>query len=125
MQLSGSPQRSFRIRFVCDDPQKSLLGPRLAAPRAKGIFSSKCRGLTPVCRESSDVYCAFDPTGQPGLALITSYKLSNINRRKLENLFHRLLERQLALTIQDRFGQTSFSPPGLDRTTINTTLPPA
>jgi hypothetical protein len=38
--------------------------------------------------------------------VVASYKLSNINRTKLENLFHRIFgTAQLDLTIQDRFGQ--------------------
>lgn len=38
--------------------------------------------------------------------VVASYKLSNINRTKLENLFHRIFAvAQLDLTIHDRFGQ--------------------
>jgi hypothetical protein len=38
--------------------------------------------------------------------VITTYKLANINRAKLENLFHRIFApAQLDLTIEDRFGR--------------------
>jgi hypothetical protein len=38
--------------------------------------------------------------------VVTTYKLANINRRKLENLFHRIFApAQLELTIEDRFGR--------------------
>jgi hypothetical protein len=38
--------------------------------------------------------------------VVASYKLAEINRTKLENLFHRIfVPAQLDLTIQDRFGQ--------------------
>ena len=38
--------------------------------------------------------------------VVATYKLHNINRIKLENLFHRLFgAAQLDLTIEDRFGQ--------------------
>lgn len=36
---------------------------------------------------------------------MTTYKLSNLNRSRLENLFHRIFqEARLDLTIEDRFG---------------------
>jgi hypothetical protein len=38
--------------------------------------------------------------------VVTTYKLANINRTKLENLFHRIFApAQLELTIEDRFGR--------------------
>jgi Meiotically up-regulated gene 113 len=38
--------------------------------------------------------------------IVASYKLAEINRTKLENLFHRIfVPAQLDLTIHDRFGQ--------------------
>jgi len=38
--------------------------------------------------------------------VVTTYKLANINRAKLENLFHRIFApAQLELTIEDRFGR--------------------
>jgi hypothetical protein len=37
--------------------------------------------------------------------VVTTYKLSNLNRSRLENLFHRIFqEARLDLTIEDRFG---------------------
>lgn len=40
-----------------------------------------------------------------GVEIVATYKLSNLNRTKLENLFHRLFAAaQLDLAIQDRFG---------------------
>ncbi len=37
--------------------------------------------------------------------MVATYKLHNINRTKLENLFHRIFSAaQLDLTIEDRFG---------------------
>ena len=39
------------------------------------------------------------------IEMIETYKLHNINRTKLENIFHRLFgAAQLDLTIEDRFG---------------------
>lgn len=39
--------------------------------------------------------------------IVATYKLSNLNRTKLENLFHRLFQKaRLDLTIQDRFGNS-------------------
>ena len=39
------------------------------------------------------------------IEMIATYKLHNINRTKLENIFHRLFgAAQLDLTIEDRFG---------------------
>lgn len=41
-----------------------------------------------------------------GVEIVATYKLHNLNRIKLENLFHRLFSAaQLDLTIEDRFGQ--------------------
>lgn len=40
-----------------------------------------------------------------GVDIVATYKLSNLNRTKLENIFHRIFAAaQLDLTIQDRFG---------------------
>lgn len=40
-----------------------------------------------------------------GVDIVATYKLSNLNRTKLENIFHRIFAAaQLELTIQDRFG---------------------
>lgn len=40
-----------------------------------------------------------------GVEVVATYKVANLNRTKLENLFHRLLApAQLDLTIEDRFG---------------------
>lgn len=37
--------------------------------------------------------------------IVATYKLSNLNRTRLENLFHRVFqEARLDLTIEDRFG---------------------
>ena len=47
-----------------------------------------------------------DPDLLADVEVVASYKLSNINRTKLENIFHRIFApAQLDLTIQDRFGQ--------------------
>lgn len=41
-----------------------------------------------------------------GVEIVATYKLHNLNRTKLENIFHRLFgAAQLDLTIEDRFGQ--------------------
>ena len=41
-----------------------------------------------------------------GVEVVATYKLHNLNRTKLENIFHRLFgAAQLDLTIEDRFGQ--------------------
>lgn len=41
-----------------------------------------------------------------GVEIVATYKLANINRTKLENLFHKIFARaQLDLTIEDRFGK--------------------
>ena len=40
------------------------------------------------------------------VAVVATYKLHNVNRTRLENIFHRLFgAAQLDLTIEDRFGQ--------------------
>lgn len=41
-----------------------------------------------------------------GVEIVATYKLHNVNRVKLEGLFHRVLAAaQLDLTIEDRFGK--------------------
>ncbi|WP_313706087.1 GIY-YIG nuclease family protein [Massilia sp.] len=42
-----------------------------------------------------------------GVEIVATYKLHNLNRTKLENIFHRLFgAAQIYLTIEDRFGQS-------------------
>jgi hypothetical protein len=51
-------------------------------------------------------HAAKDPTYLlADVEVVATYTLSNINRTKLENLFHRIFSSvQLDLTIEDRFG---------------------
>lgn len=64
------------------------------------------RGVTGGKVEARIANAAHDPTYLlAGVEVVASYKLAEINRTKLEDLFHRIFSTaQLDLTIHDRFG---------------------
>lgn len=66
-----------------------------------------CKRPCTNCRGITIWHCSISWTRQKHTAVevVATYKLHNLNRTKLENIFHRLFgATQLDLTIEDRFG---------------------